>query len=146
MKRMFFLLIILKGMALGVNAQNEIQTEKKCDSIEIESIYPGLFTFVDIDDESYEKISESKKRRTVVRDSVFIKSVLDSLNTIPFIKRTDGIDVRGKISCYLSHGEKIVFYVGQWSVQFKYDIYSAPYYLFELLYMPFKESNYRTYE
>ncbi len=141
MKKLFFLLAILNGIALGVNAQNGILTEKKCDSIEIEAIYPGLFTVIDIDNESYERIYESKKRRTVIRDSVFIRLILDSIKATPLIRKMDGIDVRGKIGCYLSRGEKVVFYIGQWSMQFKDDIFRAPYYLFELLYIPFKEDN-----
>lgn len=131
---------VINGLAFDLTAQNVVLRDEKCDSVEIEAIYPGLFTVVDISTESYEKIYESKKRNIVIRDSIFIKSFLDSICSNMFVKKHDGIDVRGKISCHLSNGEKAVFYVGQWRIQYKNDVYWVPYYLFELLYLPFKDN------
>lgn len=136
---MFFLLVFINGIASTTNAQAAFPLIANCDSIEIEAIYPSIFTIIDISGESYEMIPDSKKRKSVIRDSIYISMITDSINSINLYERPDGIDVRGKIICYLSHGKKVVFYVGQWSIQFDDDIYEAPYSLFEWLYLPFRE-------
>ena len=141
MRKKIFLWVILNGIALDSFAQVKPYSISSCDSIEIESVWPERMTIMDICDECYEKISESNKKKIVLHDSKLIKVITDSINSIITINKTDGIDIRGKISCYLPHGEKVVLYIGQWSMQFNNDIYMAPYYLFELLYIPFKEDN-----
>ena len=98
MKKSFFILILLNGIVLHLNAQNIFSPIEKCDSIIIDCINPAIMTVVDLHEEAFEKYLDRKKknekRHVVIYDSTCIREIMDSVYTINPIKSLDAIDVR----------------------------------------------------
>ena len=145
MRKSFFILILLNGIVLHLNAQNVYPPIEKCDSIVIDCINPAIMTVVDLHEEAFEKYLDRKKknekRHVVICDSTCIREIMDSVYTINPIKSLDAIDVRGRFTFFSANGEKIVFYVGLCRLSYKGVVYNASPFAFQLLYTLFKEAD-----
>ena len=136
-KYCFLLFVILIKIAFKIDAQQVFFPIGEIDSIKIEAIHPDILTVVDIDKESYElKIKESKKRSVLIKDSIYIRNIADSLNSTTTCVM-NRIDVRGKLVFYFANGKTAVFYIGYNSIQFNIEFYKLSDYIFNLLYIPF---------
>lgn len=145
MKKSFFILMLLNGIVLCLNAQNVFPPIEKCDSIEIDCINPAIMTVVDLHEEAFEKYFERKEkneeRHVVIYDSICIREIMDSVYTINPIKSLDAIDVRGRFTFFSANGEKVVFYVGLCRLSYKGVVYKASPFAFHFLYTLFKEDD-----
>lgn len=145
MKKSFFILMLLNGIASCLDAQNVFPPIEKCDSIEINCIYPYIMTVVNLHEENFEQFfertGESNKRHVLVTDSVCIRNILDSVYIANPIEAPDDIDVRGRLTFFSSNGEHFVFYVGVCRLSFKGIVYNATPFAFQLLYRLFNEGD-----
>lgn len=145
MKKLFFILVLLNGIVLCLNAQNAFPPITKCDSIEINCINPSIMTVVDLHEEAFEKYfdrtGENEKRHVIVYDSICIREMLDSIYILNPIKSPDAIDIRGRLTFFSANGEEIVLYVGLCRLSHKGIVYKASPFAFKILYMLFKEGD-----
>ena len=145
MRKSFFILVLLNGIVLRLDAQNIFPPIEKCDSIEINCINPTIMTVVDLREEAYDKYYDRKgeveKRHIIIYDSIYTRELLDSVYSINPIKSLDDIDVRGRITIFSTTGEEIVFYIGLCRLSYKGIVYKTSPFMFQLLYMFFKEGD-----
>ena len=145
MKKSFFLLMLLNGIVLCLDAQNVFPHIEKCDSIAIDCINPSIMTVVDLHEEAFERYfdreKKNEKRHVVIYDSICIREILDSVYFINPITSLDAIDVRGRLTFFSANGEEIVFYIGLCRLSYKGIAYKASPFAFQLLYMLFNEGD-----